>query len=176
MNHVAQIVEMDQERDRKTCVSLDLKITGDTRELAQWIADHRGRYSTMQIAGWLGCSDTRIKRLRTWAEGGFKGAPNYSEQRRQEYQKNRHLGAEGALKTNDNSKSDEDTDPEITEPGVLEDNILHAIGGMNENARIFNKLLRVSALDREAVVRINTAIDRMMGKWRSIQSTLEKKG
>jgi hypothetical protein len=57
---------------------------------------------------------------------------------------------------------------------TLEDNILHAIGGMNENARVFNKLLKVSALDRAAVTRINTAIDRMMGKWRSIQSTLEK--
>ena len=47
---------------------------------------------------------------------------------------------------------------------------------MNENARIFNKLLRISALDREAATRIGNAIDRAIKKWRSIQSTLEKKG
>jgi len=82
---------------------------------------------------------------------------------------------------NDNSESDDysvdDSASEVAKPDVLEDNILHAIGGVNENARIFKKLLKVSALDREAVARINTAIDGMIGKWRSIQSMLlEKKG
>ena len=32
--HTAAIIEMDAERDRKTCVSLDLKVTGANRELA----------------------------------------------------------------------------------------------------------------------------------------------
>jgi hypothetical protein len=63
---------------------------------------------------------------------------------------------------------------EIAPPEVLAENILYAIGGVNENARIFNKLLKVSVLDREAVTRINTAIDGMIKKWRSIQSTLER--
>jgi hypothetical protein len=40
---------------------------------------------------------------------------------------------------------------------TLEDNILYAIGGMNENARIFNKLL-------------NTAIDGMIRKWAGIDT------
>jgi hypothetical protein len=39
------------------------------------------------------------------------------------------------LITNDNS--------EVAAPAVLDDNILHAIGGMNENARIFNKFYDV---------------------------------
>jgi archaellum component FlaC len=52
------------------------------------------------------------------------------------------------------------------------DNLLHSIGGMNESARVFNKVLKASAFDREAVTKINTAIDRMIKKWRSIQSTL----
>jgi ParB-like chromosome segregation protein Spo0J len=81
---------------------------------------------------------------------------------------------------NDNSELDDysvnDSASEVAKPDVLEDNILNAIGGMNENARIFKKLLKVSDLDREAVARINTAIDGMVGKWRSIQSMLEKKG
>jgi hypothetical protein len=177
MNALAQIVEMDQERDRKTCVTLDLKVNGANRELAQWCLDHP-RYSHADIARWLGCNESRIRRLRKWAAGGFVDFPNTS------YDKNRNpVGPpDSSLKTNDNSESDDDFDPETGEvkdevaaPEVLEDNILHAIGGMNENARVFNKLLKVSALDREAVARINTAIDRMMGKWRSIQSTLEKK-
>ena len=72
------------------------------------------------------------------------------------------------------SKPEPDEDEsEIAEPAVLEDNLLHAISGMNENARIFNKLLKLSAFDREAVTRINTEIDGMIGKWWSVQSTLE---
>jgi hypothetical protein len=64
---------------------------------------------------------------------------------------------------------------EIAPPAVLVENILYSIGGVNENARIFNKLLKLSALDREAKVKIIAAIDGMMKKWRSIQSTLGKK-
>lgn len=71
---------------------------------------------------------------------------------------------------------DAESETEIAAPEVLEDNILHALGGMNENARIFHRLLKISAFDRVAANRIATAIDRAIEKWRSIQSTLEKKG
>jgi len=70
----------------------------------------------------------------------------------------------------------EDDNPNVAAPETLEDNILHAIGGMNENARVFKRLLRIAALDREAAIRISTAIDRAIQKWRSIQSTLNRKG
>jgi ParB/RepB/Spo0J family partition protein len=103
------------------------------------------------------------------------------EKRKQLDDDRRHDG-DDSLETNDNSEDetadhDEDgvvSDDEATvaEPAVLEDNIFHAIGGMNENARVFNKLLKVSAVDREAVTRINTAISRMIGKWQSVQSGL----
>jgi hypothetical protein len=182
---LAQIVEMDQERDRKTCIALDLKVTGANHELAQWLLDHP-RYSGSDVAGWLGCSKSRVNQLRKWASEGFRGSP-FDSQNRPDSRERHDLPAtprgRSPLETNDNSESDDDFDPEtgevrddIAAPEVLEDNILHAIGGMNENARIFNKLLRDSALDREAVTRINTAIDRAIGKWRSIQSTLERKG
>jgi hypothetical protein len=69
----------------------------------------------------------------------------------------------------------DDDEVDIASPEVIEDNILHVIGGMNENARVFNKLLRISAMDREAAARIGIVIDRAIKKWRSIQSTLEKK-
>lgn len=107
MNHVAQIVEMDPERDRKTCVALDLKTRGADRELAQWLLDHP-RYKAPEVARWLGCSETRIKRLRRWAEGAFIGAPS-NDKKRQE-RESRHHGADGSLRTNNNSKSDEDFD------------------------------------------------------------------
>jgi hypothetical protein len=68
-----------------------------------------------------------------------------------------------------------DSESEIATPAVIEDNILYAIQRINENARVFTKILRASALDREAASRINTAIDGMIRKWRSIQSTLEQK-
>lgn len=176
MNAVVHIVEIDQERDRKTCISLDLKVTGANRELAQWLLDHP-RYSGGMVGNWLGCSARRIERLRKWAQEGFVDLPN------SRWKRNATPASDAPLKTNDNSESEDDFDPETGEvvdnvaaPEVLEDNILHAIGGMNENARIFNKLLRASALDREAADRISTAIDRAIAKWRSIQSTLEKKG
>jgi hypothetical protein len=36
----AVIIEMDEERDRKACIALDLKVTAANRELAQWLLDH----------------------------------------------------------------------------------------------------------------------------------------
>jgi hypothetical protein len=179
MSALAQIVEMDRERDRKACIALDLKITGANHELAQWIANKRGTYTIPEIARWLGTSESRITRLRKWAEGGFVGGPHDDDTERRKSKP--PLSVEDSLKTNDNSESDDGSDDddsddsEIAAPEQIEDNILYAIQRINENAGVFTKILKASALDREAVARIDTAIDRMMGKWRSIQSMLEKK-
>ena len=53
MKQTAEIIEVDAERDRKICVSLDLKVIGANRELAQWLIEHS--YSNREVAGWLGC-------------------------------------------------------------------------------------------------------------------------
>jgi hypothetical protein len=87
----------------------------------------------------------------------------------------RRHDVDAPLETNDNSESDNDADNEMAPPEEIESHLLHTLGAFNENARMFNKLLKASAMDHEAVDRINTAIDRMIQKWRSIQSTLEKK-
>ena len=182
MSAVAQIIEMDQERDRKICISLELKVSGANRELAQWLLDHP-RYSGADVAGWLGCSKSRINDLRAWAARDFSGSPRSNESRPSTSDVDRRRET---LKTNDNSEfggaeHDEDgvvtdDDSDIASPDQIEDNILYAIQRINENARVFNKILKASALDRQAADRINTALDRMIQKWRSIQSTLEKKG
>lgn len=184
MTAVAQIIEMDQERDRKTCLSLDLKVSGANRELAQWCLDHP-KYSQRAIASWLGCDHTRIFYLRKWASNGFQGSV-FDSQNKPGNRASSDRGAgrhQSPLETNDNSGSevehDEDgvvVEGDIVSPDQVEDNILYALQRINENARAFNKILRASALDREAVERINTAVERMIHKWRSIQSTLEKKG
>jgi ParB-like chromosome segregation protein Spo0J len=62
----------------------------------------------------------------------------------------------------------------VAPPEQIAENVLYTIDRMNENARVCHKHLKLSVLDREAVTRINTAIDGMIKKWRSIQSTLEK--
>jgi hypothetical protein len=67
------------------------------------------------------------------------------------------------------------TADDLAAPNEIEDNVLYVIQRINENARASNKLLRASALDREAAERISTAIERMIQKWRSIQSTLARK-
>jgi hypothetical protein len=70
---------------------------------------------------------------------------------------------------------DDDEESEIAPPEVIEDNIMYGIGRMDANLRMFNRLLKLSALDREAAARISSAIDRSIGKLRLIKSTLEKK-
>jgi ParB/RepB/Spo0J family partition protein len=61
---------------------------------------------------------------------------------------------------------------DVASPEVLEDNMLHVLGGMNENARIFNKFFKISAFDRKAANRIVAAIDKTISKLKAIQSTL----
>jgi hypothetical protein len=67
-----------------------------------------------------------------------------------------------------------DDESDVAAPEVVEDNVLYAVARMNEHARAFNKIFKASAFDREAVDRIHTALERMIQKWRSVQSTLKK--
>ena len=166
----AVIIEMDEERDRKACLALDLKVTGANRELAQWLADHP-RYSDITIAGWLGCGKSRVNELRRWAKEGFEGAPHNSKQRQERVA--RHAGQE-PLKTNDNSESEEEQ--EIAPPEQIEENLHYYLDRINRFAAIFKKHFRLSSFDREAETRIITAIDRMIEKWRSTQSIIIRRG
>jgi hypothetical protein len=59
---------------RAEVIALDAKATGTERKLAQFLID-RPQYTAAQVAEWLDCSETRIKRLRRWAEQGFPGGP-----------------------------------------------------------------------------------------------------
>jgi hypothetical protein len=173
----AAIYEMDHERDRKICISLDLRVTGANHELAQWLLDHP-RYQGEVVAAWLGCHERRIQRLRAWAKEGFVGSP-YDKSNAGRLRPT--STSDEPLETNDNSEPDDDqaVDDEANEtapPDQIEDNILYVIQRINANAKASNKILRASALDREAAERISTAIERMIEKWRSIQSTLARKG
>jgi ParB/RepB/Spo0J family partition protein len=76
---------------------------------------------------------------------------------------------------NTRQSSGDDDDSEVASPEVVEENILYAIARINENSNAFNKILKLSALDREAASRISVAIDRAIGKLRLVKSTLEKK-
>jgi hypothetical protein len=78
--------------------------------------------------------------------------------------------SQSPLETNDNSDSESDIAP----PEQIAENVLYTIDRMNENARVCHKHLKMSVLDRETAARINAAIDGMIKKWRSIQSTIKK--
>jgi len=176
---LAAIVEMDEERDRKTCVHLDLKVTGANHELAQWLLDHP-RYSGRVVGEWLQCGHDRINGLRNWAAGGFNGSP-FDRNNKPDKRPRHDVAAplrQSPLKSNDNSEPNEDDDisEHIAAPAEIEENVLYIIQRINENAKASSKILKASALDREAAERISTAIERMIQKWRSIQSTLAKKG
>jgi len=66
----AVIIEMDEERARKECLALDLKVAGANRELAQWLLDHP-QYRAAHVARGVGSGETKIKQLRRWAQSGF---------------------------------------------------------------------------------------------------------
>jgi hypothetical protein len=52
---------------------LSLRAIEAEREAAQWALDHPG-YSDSVLAGWIGCSEPRIKDMRRWAASGFIGS------------------------------------------------------------------------------------------------------
>jgi len=49
-----------------------------------------------------------------------------------------------------------DSDSEIAEPAVIEDNVIYTIQRMNEHARVFRALFKKSTFDREAEERIGS--------------------
>ena len=55
---------------------------------------------------------------------------------------------------------------------MIEENILYGIRRMDENIRAFNKIIKLSALDREAATRLSSAINGSMGKMRLTLSYL----
>lgn len=55
------------------------------------------------------------------------------------------------------SVKNSDDDSDVVNPVALEDNFLHAIGGMNENVRIFSKFAKACVLDPEAATRMAAA-------------------
>ena len=61
-------------------------------------------------------------------------------------------------------------------PEVLTDDILFSIERINHNVRVWKKLTKLAALDRQTAERIDFAIKRMIQKWRLFQLTLAKKG
>jgi hypothetical protein len=173
--HTAAIIEMDAERDRKTCVSLDLKVTGANRELARWIADHS--YSAPVIAGWLGCGATRIKDLRRWAQEDFIGAPGHRDERAD----HRRRAADGPLKSQENFQDDNPDRNLPIDKDLVEDAARVAKDFIYETSRHgawadgYRKIFNVSSFDAEAKRRISMAIDKLISKWRSTQATLARK-
>jgi hypothetical protein len=176
MMHTAAIIEMDAERDRKICVSLDLKVTGASRELAQWLLDHP-RYSAPVVAGWLGCGDTRIKRLRQWAERGCQGAPSNPPSR--QVRERRH-GADAPLISQGNLVGDtHHVDPdqgEVADPLEVRDNFLDTTNQHISVAGAYKKIFKLSSFASGTTDEINEAINRLIAKWRSVQAILTKGG
>jgi hypothetical protein len=135
MSESAAIYEMDSERDRKTCVALDLKVSGANQELAQWLLDHP-RYSGEVVGGRLGCSKSRIAYLRKWAREGFHGTPfdrTNKPDERYRHDASSTPSGNAPLKSQDNSEptqdSDDAHDPDaVADPAVVEENALDVLG------------------------------------------------
>lgn len=176
MGAVLQIVENDIERDRKVCIKLFASVTGANRELAQWLLDHP-RYTGVQVAEWLGCSDTRIKQLRRWAKAGFPGETYRSGTNRSAHDggsAERNHGSDVALKSQDNSDGDDegDEDAEFAPPEEIRKNILDSIDRQKAIALAYKKILKCPSLDHEMGAEVSAAIGGLITILQSLQRTL----
>jgi hypothetical protein len=61
----------------------------------------------------------------------------------------------------------------VADPATIEDNVLYYLQRMNEHARVYKKLFKLSAFDRERQERLFTAIERTIQKLRSTQAILK---
>jgi hypothetical protein len=169
---IPAIVEMAEERDRRECVALDKKIDGANRQLAQWLIDHP-TYPNTAVAKWLDCDESRPRFLRKWANGGF--VENYRSKIHKRSES--VLGPNEGLKTNDNFQDDDlEPSPEMEDPTQILTNVLDSIKHAKSVAEAYRKILKSSPFDREAKTQIYNAINQLIVKWRTVQSTLDKKG
>jgi hypothetical protein len=158
---VAAVVEMDVERDRKSCIALDQKVAGANRELAQWLMDHP-RYSGTVVAEWLGCGKTRINDLRKWAIGGFDSAP-FGQKNKPD---NRDRGRGHApLKSNEDFQDEESSDED---PKGF---VLAVIRNAAEKVNIAVRNLSPDFTNDDRA-EITEAIDALVRKWESVKRKL----
>jgi hypothetical protein len=138
MNNISRpaFIESDTERDRKTCIALDVKISGANRELAQWLLDHPN-YSNAIVARWLGPHHSRIGYLRKWATRGFVGTPfdrdNKPDGRRRHDEPAPPRG-HGPLRSQDNSVPTEEEAEESYQETLFEQACL-LLGEMADETR-----------------------------------------
>jgi hypothetical protein len=172
MTHLAAVIvdEIDEieQRDRKICISLDRKVNGADRELAQWLIDHP-RYSGKTVAGWLGCEERRVQRLRIWAKRGFS---TRGPQSRNPYRKSRNpaTSPDAPLKSFENDDFEPSDDVESS--AVILKNVLDTIDQSKGVAEAYRKIFKASPFDCEAKQQIDNAIMLLIRKWRSVQSLL----
>ena len=167
MGEVIAIVENDIERDRKTCIALDKKADDGQRELAAWINNHS--YTSRVVANWLGCGETRIHYLRTWAKKGFEGKPFHPG--------NFRAREDHPLKSKEDFQDDVfPSGEDVEDPAKTLSNVLDSIKQSKAVAGVYRKILRASPFDRAAKKEISDAIELLIRKWRSVQSTLVRKG
>jgi hypothetical protein len=173
------IVREDEEYDRKECIALVRKVGSGNRELAQWLADHRKTYPCPVVAEWIkdepssSYNERSLRQLRKWAEGGFVGRPFGRDNKPD----NRRDRTDGPLKTHDNFQDDElEPSDEVEDPAQVLTNVLDSIEDAKALAEAYRKIFKVSSFDREAKAKIYNAINNLIVKWRTVQSTLDKKG
>jgi len=64
----------------------------------------------------------------------------------------------------------------VEDPAQVLTNVLDSIKDAKSVAEAYRKIFKVSSFDREAKKQICDAINLLIVKWRTVQSTLERKG
>jgi hypothetical protein len=175
------IVEAEEERDRRDCIALDKKVDGANRELGQWLLAHPS-YGNTEVAQWLGCDESRVRRLRKWAVNGFRGT--HYDRTNAPRSDNSVAPPNAPLKTHDNFQDDTWEPSEEADDGIggVEDpkqilwHLIDTIKGQQASAEAYRKIFKKSSFDREAKAKIYNAINQLIVKWRTVQSALDTKG
>ncbi len=171
MKKISNVVpfETEIERDRRDCISIDARVTGVNRELAQWLVNHP-QYSARVVATWLGCGPSRVGDLRRWAAGGFqKNSTQERRERRDNRRSDRRAGQEP-------QKSQENLEEEtfVANPADVEKNLRFMLERHRAGAEACRKIVKVARLEDGACEGIRIAVKRLISKWKAVLSTLER--
>jgi hypothetical protein len=120
-----------------------------------------------------------VEKLAELTEQRRQARRTYDEKKRQEKQHASDIRNNAAVAPPTESRNFEDDtfepDEDVEESGKVLINILDSIKQYRAVGEAYRKILKRSPFDREAKKEINDAIESLIRKWRSVQSTLTAK-
>lgn len=178
MGEIVQLADRDVERAKAKFIAAYSRGMRETAAEALYLS---GMGMTgAEIGALVGNSKAWANRMIAWARGGFNGHP-FADANDPNKGKDRagYAGRHLPLKDKDNFEDDpthNDEEAELVEsPEVVKRNVFDTIDRHAAVVRAYKKIFRLSSFDRGAKKEISDAIERLISKWRAVQSTLTRR-